>query len=146
MNTLAVAVALLMLAGCGNAANDPLQGTWCTESSGPRMMQVSFHGDAWEMLTMRTLNGLMAVEVDSGTYSESGSTITLTTTSSSCQGLQSVTKTTAATFSSGGGYLTLNLGGTAQQFRFGQFILDTTEIGCLDSQNNFTPNPITPVP
>jgi hypothetical protein len=138
------AVVLLMLSGCGNASDDPLQGTWFMDSDAK--LQVRFDGNTWAMDTMHTLNGIMAVEVDSGTYSVSGSTITLTATASSCQGLQSVTKTATATFSCGGGYLTLNLNGSALHFRFGKWILSDTEIGCFDSQNSFTANPIGPVP
>jgi hypothetical protein len=147
MKAMTALLALLVLAGCGGPAGDPLQGTWVAETNnGLGEIQVAFQGDTWEMDTMSALNGLMAVQVDSGTYAVSGSTMTLTTAVSSCQGLQPVTKTTTATFSCGGGYLTLNLGATVLQFHYAKMILGTTEIGCFDSQNNFTPNAVASLP
>lgn len=147
MKAMTALLALLVLAGCGSPASDPLQGTWVAETNnGLGEIQVAFQGDTWEMDTMSALNGLMAVQVDSGTYAVSGSTMTLTTTESSCQGLRSVTKTTTATFSCHMSSLTLNIGSSVLQFSFGKMILGTTEIGCFDSQDNFTPNAVASVP
>lgn len=139
--------ALLVILGCGGTQDNPLLGTWLAETNGGvGEIQMAFQGDAWEMDTMSGLNGLMAVEVDSGTYAVSGSTIKLTTTASSCQGLQQVTKTNMATFSCDWNYLTLNLDAKVLQFHQAKMILGNTEIGCFDSQNNFTPNGLEPVP
>jgi len=164
MKTLLSSLVLLALVGCGSndssSPNNPSGGslagtTWVNEISTNAALAIAFTSSTtWkaDMVALLT-DGSYGLQIDSGTYSISGSTLTLTKTASSCEGVSTatVTKTAADTYTRNGSSLTLLSGdGT----HVAMFQLDNTPptgmgiatIGCFDNNNNFITHAVTAVP
>ena len=159
MKKLLVSLVLLALVGCGSndsstppASSSSLVGTWLDIIDSNTAAVIAFTSTTWKAeIVVLLADGTYGVQMDSGTYSVSGSTVTLTKTASSCEGVATatVTKANADTFSRVGDHLTLTTSTTILAFQ-----LDTTPptgmgaaaIGCIDNNNKFITHAVTTVP
>ena len=165
MKTLLASLVLLALASCGsNGSSTPnttpssssLSGTtWVDQIDTNTAMAMAFTSSTnWKAdMVAALVDGSYGVQIDSGTYAISGTTLALTKTSSSCEGVATATvkKTNADTVSRDGTTLTLTSGdGT----HVAMFQLDSTPptgmgiatIGCFDNNNQFVTHAVTTVP
>jgi hypothetical protein len=154
MKTLLVALGIVALVGCGSndsgsstGSTPSLIGTWLDAPNSSEAVELTFTASTWQMKELASLtNGTNGVQIDAGTYTLSGSALTMLHTSSSCKGI-SVTLATSGTntVSRQGNSLTLTSSATLTVWQ-----LETAPpagmggatIGCFDSSGNFTPNPV----
>lgn len=161
-----LALALLVALGCDSGAEDDytpptggggsggtssLQGTWVDVVSDSEAIRAIFGASTWEMDGLFLLNsGRYAMEVMKGTYSASGSSLTLRLTGYSCQGVQSAGgNTMSATWRRSGTALELTLAGSLylvmQQGGLPTGMGSAT-IGCIKDDGTFVAHPVTAVP
>lgn len=154
MKTLLVALGIAALVGCGsNDSGSPtsstpsLLGAWLNAPSSSEAVELTFGASTWQTKDLVSLtDGTNGVQIDSGTYTLSGSALTMLHTSSSCKGISvtlasSVTDTVARQ----GNSLTLTSSTTMSVWQIETAPptgMGAATIGCLDSSGNFTANPI----
>jgi hypothetical protein len=140
---------LAALLGCSSTSTDPasgLKGTWAG-ADGPLVLGVTFNGDGTYELhqTLRTSATTAEDQVQTGTFTATGSWITFTPQRSSCPGPAPMS---TAPYKLLNGSLQMTSGTTV-------FTLQpdtappapgtTVQTGCFDSQGVFTPGSLAPV-
>lgn len=130
----------------------PLEGTWGIQLDANNASVIVFSGNTWKGVLGGTLtDGSTAAQIDSGTFTISGNTLTLIKTASSCEGIGTVTKASVDTFSVQGTSLTLTASSGTKAVVFAHQTSSSTStgvvsIGCFDASGNFTAHAVTTVP
>lgn len=159
MQNLLASLVLVALVGCGaedsGAPNNPsagsLQGSWLDSVEGNSLL-LTFSGSTWKMQELFALNsGKIGLEIDSGSFTSSGNTFTLTWNASSCEGVLPPMsgKARAGTFSQQGTALTLTFGTSVLVFQKSSGIptgMGTATIGCLKDDGTFITHAVTTIP
>jgi hypothetical protein len=157
MKSIVFALFLGVVAACGSnesaspdAAADPLVGTWSSALTAGVVVSMKFDGNNYTtgLISLLT-NGTYGLQASKGTYSIQGDTVILRKTSSSCQGVTSVTKLSSATFSRKGNGLSFSDSTTIVMFQLSTGDPTGTgvaKLGCYKADNTFQVNPLTPVP
>ena len=154
MKTLLVALEIVALVGCGSndsgsstTSTPSLIGTWLDAPSSSEAVELTFTASTWQTKQLALLtNGTNGVEIDAGTYTLSGSTLTMTRTSTSCKGITATLASSKAnTVERQGNSLTLTTPSTLTVWQLETAPpagMGAATIGCFDSSGNFTANPV----
>jgi len=157
MRKIALAFAVSLLLACGSedspatlppTSNQAIDGTWLyLTSSVNGAIELTFTGGNFHLRALEALtDGTFGVQLDGGTYTLSGSILSLTRTSSSCSGLTVTSKTTGTeTVIRQGNSLTItsSTNQTVLQLETSPpTCMDTATIGCFVSDTSFQAHPV----
>lgn len=149
MKTILFALALLIGCGTNSPSETTLDGTWVDVANPDAVAVLKFSGSSFEYRTLATLtDGTVGVQIDSGTFATNDSSLVMTAQASSCSGVQSVSKTRAATFARNGNSLQLTSGTTALYFQLGTAPtgMGAATVGCFSTTGAFTPHAVAAIP
>jgi hypothetical protein len=99
-----------LLAGCSDSSDELLQGIWVNSTTDWPMSRYILEGNRWEIDIRSyyqrspagadggTSSGGRGIQIQSGTFTQSGKTLHFETARSSCQGVVTVSATRSATY------------------------------------------------